>query len=259
MLSLLLIAVLAAPDPGLPAPTPTPPDGLDFPPWADLHVDNCKDKLLAAGLTGRHFRFSKDGRIRTRRLSRRDPPIYCHVPQATVMWSGPTGVQYYGYTYTSCAMALAMTRMEQIAQEEARRVWGRPETDNPIRWISHLGTFNCRTQRFKTRQSEHSFGNGLDLASFMIKGWGEVQVKRHWTAHYKSWEKPSEFLRSLSRRLRDEQVFTNVLDPDYDAGHWNHIHVDLAPTSDGLPSRALERAKAMPDIVAGDPHRPPMP
>jgi hypothetical protein len=181
------------------------------------------------------------------------------VPQATITWAGPTGVQYYGFTYTSCAMALAMTRMEQIAQEEARRVFGRPDDENPIRWIAHLGTFNCRTQRYRATQSEHSFGNGLDLARFSIRGYGEVLVKRHWKPLYKSWEKPSEFLRSLARRLRDEHVFTNVLDPDYDSGHWNHIHLDLAPLDQGEPSEALRRAKSMPNVVAGEARMPPVP
>lgn len=246
-------------DPGEPAPAPALPPDLASAPWDGIEIDQCKEKLLAAGLTARHFRFSKEAGIRTRVAYRGAQPIYCHVPQATVMWAGPTGVQYYGFTFTSCAMALAMTRMERIAQEEARRIFGRPEAENPIRWISHLGTFNCRTQRLRAKQSEHSFGNGLDLASFSIKGYGEVMVKRHWTPHYKSWEKPSEFLRSLARRLREEEVFTNVLDPDSDSGHWNHIHVDLAPLSHGEPSPALHRARTMPTHVAGDLSLPPVP
>lgn len=259
MLSLLLVALLSVPDPGLPAAAPELPEDLAEPYWAELVVDQCKEKLSATGLTGNHYRFSKSNRVHTRRWSRREPPIYCHVPQATVMWRGPTGVRYYGYTFTNCAMALAMTRMEEIAQEEARRIFERPADDNPIRWISHLGTFNCRTQRYRATQSEHSFGNGLDLAIFNIRGYGDVLVKRHWTPHYKSWRKPSEFLRSLARRLREENVFTNVLDPDYDSSHWNHIHVDLAPIDDGEPSAALDRAKSMPSVVAGPERLAPVP
>ncbi len=251
--------LFALPDPGVPAPTPALPPTLTDAPWAALEVDQCRDKLLAAGLTGRHFRFSRKAYIHTRRASFTSDPIYCHVPQGTVMWAGVTGVQYFGFTFTSCAMALAMTRMEKIAQEEARRIFARPEGENPVRWISHLGTFNCRTQRFKAKQSQHSFGNGLDLAGFNIKGYGDVYVKQHWTPHYKSWERPSEFLRALARRLRDEEVFTNVLDPDHDPGHWNHIHVDLAPLSDGQPSPALHRTKTMPTSLAGETHLEPVP
>ena len=259
MLSLIALIILASPKPGEPAPEPPLPDGLETAPWADLVVDQCRDKLIAAGLTARHFRFSKDTRIRVRKAYPGAEPIYCHVPQATVMWAGPTRVQYYGFTVTSCAMALAITRMEHIAQEEARRVFGRPADENPVRALTHLGTFNCRTQRLKAKQSQHSFGNGLDLAGFSVRGYGEVLVQRHWTPHFKSWEKPSEFLHALVRRLREEEVFTNVLDPDWDALHWNHIHVDLAPLARGEPSPALERAKAMPSKVAGDLHMEPVP
>jgi len=259
VLSLLVAMLIAVPDPGVPAPAPAVPPGLEIAPWADLEVDQCKDKLLAAGLTGKQFRFVKEAVVRSRKTGFGPPDIYCHAPQGTVMWGGVTGVQYYGFTFTSCAMALAMTRMERIAQEEARRIFGRPEDENPVRWISHLGTFNCRTQRFKVKQSQHSFGNGLDLAGFSIKGYGDVYVKQHWRPIYKAWERPSEFLHALARRLRDEEVFTNVLDPDHDPSHWNHIHVDLAPTSDGLPSPALTRTKTMAAVVAIDQHLPPVP
>lgn len=260
MLTLILVALLALPDPGVPAFAPPLPAGLEAPPWADLVVDQCKEKLAATGLTGRHFRFSKETPIRARKSWQGEPPIYCHVPQATVLWNGPTGVQYLGFTTMSCAMTLALTRMERIAQEEARRVFGRPDGDNPIRAIAHLGTFNCRTQRFKAKQSQHSFGNGIDLAGFDIKGVGQVWVKYHWKPYYpKAYARQSEFLHALARRLREEEVFTNVLDPDYDPSHWNHIHVDLAPTSDGEPSAALRRAKTMPTPLAGDLHVAPVP
>jgi hypothetical protein len=228
---------------------------MEVAPWEGLEVEECKQKLLATGLTGNHFRFSRSNWVTTKKIRGQDP-IYCHVPQATVLWMGPTGVRYVGYTNTTCAMVLAMTRMEKIAQEEARRIFGHPQEVNPVTWISHMGTYNCRTLRFSHRQSQHSFGNGLDLKGFYVRGFGEILVARHWTPHYKSWERASEFLRSLSQRLRDEEVFTNVLDPDSDPGHWNHIHVDLALTSDGAPSPALHRAKTMPSSLAGDAWHP---
>lgn len=244
-MALPALLMLAAPDPGVPITPVSPPPGLEVAPWDGLEIEACKEKLLATGMTGREFRFSKSTWISTKK-SRGFETIHCHVPQATIIWTGPTGVRYNGYTNTTCAMALAITRMERIAQEEARRIFGHPDTVNPVLWISHIGTYNCRTLRFRTKQSQHSFGNGLDLAGFWVKGFGEILVKRHWNPIYKNWEKPSEFLRALSRRLREEDVFTNVLDPDHDPGHWNHIHVDLAVTRQGAPSPALERVKNMP-------------
>jgi hypothetical protein len=245
MLAALLAIVLTAPDPGVPiSPVPLP-KGLETAPWSALEVPECKARLLTTGLNGRNFRFSRNDWIASRKISRTDT-IYCHVPQHTVTWSGVTGLQYLGFTSTTCAMALAMTRMETILQEEARRIFGHGPDVNPVRWLSHLGTFNCRTLRHKTKQSQHSFGNGLDLAGFWVKGFGEIHVKYHWTARYPSWQRASDFLHAISRRLRDERVFTNVLDPDSDPGHWNHIHVDLAPESSGSPSPALDAVLAMP-------------
>lgn len=85
-------------------------------------------------------------------------------------------------------------------------------------------------------------------------------MKYHWKPYDpKAYARQADFLHALARRLRDEEVFTNVLDPDYDPSHWNHIHVDLAPTSGGEPSPALHRAKTMPTVVAGDLRLAPMP
>jgi hypothetical protein len=255
LLSLFVIASLSAPDPGQPI-TPVPlPKGLDSAPWSALEVPDCKARLLATGLSGKNFRFSKNTWIASRK-PRGQSPFYCHIPQNTVTWSGTTGLQYLGFTSTTCAMALAMTRMEQVLQEEARRIFGHPPEVNPVRWVSHLGTFNCRLMRQKTRQSQHSFGNGLDLAGFWVKGFGEIHVSRHWKPIYPSWQRPSDFLKAVSRRLRDEHIFTNVLDPDSDPGHWNHIHVDLAPESDGAPSPALGATMTMP-TGASEPSPPP--
>jgi len=44
----------------------------------------------------------------------------------------------------------------------------------------------------------------------------------------------AQFLRRLTRRLYDEQVFTVVLTPSYDKHHKNHLHLDgAAYTVDG--------------------------
>jgi len=44
----------------------------------------------------------------------------------------------------------------------------------------------------------------------------------------------ARFLRRLTRRLYDENVFTVVLTPSFDRHHKNHLHLDGAPyTMDG--------------------------
>ena len=263
MIALLSIVILLQapppPDPGTPVAPALPKALVDAPlPWRALVVDQCKAKLTYAGLTGADYRFSKIADVATRPApwGSDAPPLYCHVPQGTVLWVGPTGIHYNGFTHMSCALTLALARFEEVAQDEARRVWQRPDSEMPIRQIAHLGTFNCRRQRLRAKVSQHSLGNALDLQAFEIKGVGVVSVLRDWrprSAKPTPWQlQAADFLQSLSRRLREEEVFTNVLDPDWDAWHRNHIHVDLAPTSHGEPSPALARAQAMPPEAAGD-------
>jgi len=242
--TLIAVALIAAPRPGDPAPRRELPKDLESAPWEELWVDQCKDKLTAAGQT-EHYYFSQRNRLQSRKL-RGHETIYCHVPQASVWTYGPTGVRYYGFSMFNCAMSLAMTRFERIAQEEAHRIF-ETKSETPIKAIRHLGTYNCRRLREKPdKQSQHSFGNAIDLASFYIRGVGTVDIQKHWTARYPYLEPRQEFLRSLVKRLRAEQVFTNVLDPTWDPAHTNHIHVDLAVLADGLPSPALARTLAMP-------------
>lgn len=249
--ALVALALLTAPAPGEPAPRRDLPKGLESAPWEDLWVDQCKEKLTAAGET-EHFYFSRKNRLDERKLYKHDP-IYCHVPQAAVWTRGPTGVRYYGFTMFNCAMSLAMTRFEKIAQEEAHRIF-ETKSEQPITAIRHLGTYNCRRLREKPdKQSQHSFGNAIDLAGFYIRGVGDVDMQKHWTARWPSLQKRQDFLRALVVRLREEQVFTNVLDPTWDSAHDNHLHVDLAVLSDGLPSAALARALGMPATAAGEP------
>lgn len=239
-----LFALLLLAAPGEPAPRHELPAGLESAPWEAFWVDQCKERLTAAGMTS-GFYFNQANRMPSRRVTRTET-IWCHVPQAVIWSEGPTGVRYAGFTMVNCAMALAMARFEVIAQEEARGVFG-DKYEAPITFISHVGTYNCRTLRLKsTRQSQHSFGNGIDITGFYVKGYGHIEIKRHWTARWPALQKGSLFLHNLVARLRAEQVFTNILDPTWDGYHAGHLHIDLAPTSDGLPSVALAKAKASP-------------
>lgn len=250
--TLTLLALLSAPGPGEPAPRRDTPAGLEVAPWDALWVDRCQERLVAAGLEAGAYYFSPHNRLQSRPL-RGYETIYCHTPQAVVWTRGPTGALYYGHTMFNCAMSLAMTRFERIAQEEARRIFDTAR-DNPITIITHMGTYNCRRLRAKPeRQSQHSFGNAIDLAGFYIHGVGEITILRHWNARYSSQRRASEFLHTVMERLRAEQVFTNILDPAWDEAHANHVHMDLAPLSDGLPSAALAVTRALPVTAAWSP------
>ncbi|MFT7579170.1 MAG: hypothetical protein ACI9MR_000832 [Myxococcota bacterium] len=241
MLASLLVSVLILGAPGAPAPTRALPGGLETAPWQPLLVEQCATRLTEAGLP-KTFRFSQKNRVQERKRRGRDT-IFCHVPQASIWQRGPTNIKYYGFTQFNCAMAIAMARFETLIQEEALKIFPKAGA-NPVKAITHMGTYNCRPLRKKpTAQSQHSFGNAIDIKGFWIRGVGEVNVLRHWDAKYPIQKKRSDFLRNLVARLNDEGVFTNILTPEWDASHANHLHIDLAALSDGLPSAALARAK----------------
>jgi hypothetical protein len=244
ILPLLAILALGAPPlespPFRPAPAPpveAPEPGVT-PPWAPLYVADCADRLRALGYTPRHLTFSTWNHVRTlRRFGA--PPLRCHVPQPMTLRRAPGGLPLLGHTWVNCAMAIGIARLEEVLQQVAREAFGRPADSRPVTAVTHLGTYNCRSLRSDARTSQHSFGNGLDLVGFQISGFGFVTVASHWEVRYPSLAPASRFLRTLAARLREDPVFTWVLDPTNGRGHWNHIHVDLSPLRDGAPSPAF--------------------
>ena len=122
-------------------------------------------------------------------------------------------------------MGLALASYEKILQEEAERVF-----HSPVVRIEQIGTYNCRgIVRFKGVVSEHSYANALDMQRFTFKNGKSVSV----LGDFDGGEGPparagGDFLRAISQRAEDEDVFSNVLTPFWDAAHKNHFHLDLA-------------------------------
>lgn len=201
-------------------------------PWVPMVVEGCEAALEEAGVTAyTMFREPPSKVLKAPRRRKADWPelteMKCHVPQAMAYREGPGKIRYTGYVLVNCKTALALARLEEIAQEEAVRIFGKYRT---VRSIRQYGTYNCRRLRdLPWVQSQHSFGNAIDIAGFRIRGYGWVNLKTHWTPKRRSQKKGSEFLRAIAQRLVEEQVFTNVLTPDYNSAHRNHFHLDLEP------------------------------
>jgi len=201
-------------------------------PWVPLVIEGCEAALEEAGIT--EYTMFREPPSKTLKAPRRRKPDWpeltemkCHVPQALAYRTGPGKIRYTGYVLINCRTALAVARLEEIAQEEAVRIFGKYRT---VRSIRQYGTYNCRRLRdLPWVQSQHSFGNAIDIAGFRIRGYGWVNLKSHWTPKHRSQRKGSEFLRAVARRLVEEQVFTNVLTPEYNRAHENHFHLNLEP------------------------------
>jgi hypothetical protein len=111
-----------------------------------------------------------------------------------------------------------------VVQEEAARVF-----HTSVARVEQLGTYNCRgIVRFKGVISEHSFANAIDVAKFTLRNGKVVSVLGDFDLHEGPAARPAgDFLRAISERAQDEDVFSNVLTPFWDAAHKNHFHLDL--------------------------------
>ncbi|HEY6475457.1 MAG TPA: extensin family protein [Polyangia bacterium] len=162
------------------------------------------------------------------RPEKRPGGIVCEAPEGISIRRGSGGIRYQPAARVNCAFGLRLAKFESIVQEEAKRILG-----SPVRAIVHLGTYNCRKMAaYPDLVSEHSFANAIDVAVFVLANGRHVVVESDWVPPAQPARSPAAtFLRRLTRRLFDEQVFTVVLTPSYDRHHRNHLHLDGASYS----------------------------
>lgn len=196
-------------------------------PWHAHAVANCPALLAASGVS--EYRsvqpepeFSPDGRS------------MCFVPQAVHYQRGPEGLRYSTYMLLNCRMAAAVARFETVAADVVRKVYG-PRAH--LKTVLMLGAYQCRTLREKRNvMSQHSFGGAIDVRGFVIDGVGQLDVDADWTpGRSERSQKAARFFRALVAELKERRVFENLLTPDHDADHGNHLHFDLDPLHADLP------------------------
>lgn len=151
----------------------------------------------------------------------------CGAEQVVVYKGSPANIRYEPAPVVTCTMALALARFDAIAQEEAKRVFGKP-----IVRVRQLGTYACREMaNYPGWVSEHSYANAIDIEAFVFKDGSEVSVLRHFEkvgAAESPKKKQGQMLLAIARRAYDENVFSTVLTPYFDALHRNHFHLDLS-------------------------------
>ena len=191
-------------------------------PWAPPAPDGCRETLRGAGLKWIPWP------LRPQKLS---TGVVCEAPEGISISRGASGMRYQPAARVNCAFGLRLSKFETIVQEEAQRILG-----SRVRAIVQLGTYNCRRMAaYPDLTSEHSFANAIDVSVFVLRNGRRVVVEHDWVPASKPATTPAAtFLRKLTRRLYDEQIFTVVLTPSYDKHHRNHLHLDGAPyTVDG--------------------------
>ncbi|HEY8041754.1 MAG TPA: extensin family protein [Polyangiaceae bacterium] len=180
-------------------------------------LPDCEEELAHAGVT---FRASTLP-VHTEHKGK----IVCGAPQVVVYRQGPGKIAYDPPPLLTCSMALALASFERILQEEAVRL-----LRSPVVQIQQLGTYNCREMAaYPGWVSEHAYANAIDLARFTLKNGTAIRVMGDFdVAEGEPKRTAGVFLREVSRRAYDEDVFSTVLTPFFDAHHRDHFHLDLA-------------------------------
>lgn len=177
----------------------------------------CEAELAKAGV-----------RYRTASLpvhTERRGKLVCGAPQVVTYVRGPGDIAYEPTPLLTCGMALALASFERILQEEAARTF-----HSPVARIEQLGTYSCREiAAYPGWVSEHSYANAIDLSRFTLRNGTTIDVQRDFDKGDGPPARPAgAFLRAISQRGNDEDVFSHVLTPFFNAAHRNHFHLDLS-------------------------------
>jgi len=176
---------------------------------ADLEDGQCTALLTQAG-------------VRYKTLPARGDGARCGYDQAVRFAPGGSlAVRYRPAELgTRCPVAAALALWEwHVVQPAAQRRFGRA-----VASIDHFGSYSCRRLygRGGGAWSEHAGANAVDIAGFTLEGGRRISVARDWDRGGPE----AAFL----REVRDGacRLFSTVLSPDYNAAHYNHLHLDQA-------------------------------
>ena len=188
----------------------TPPDLREKPTWLtstklkvlDFDARSCSTALGQTGLNASL-------------LPPTDPARTCHL-QDTVMMSR-LSTAHLKPEQTRCNIEARLYMWERnVVQPAARRIFGKP-----VREITHLGSYNCRTIHNSSHMSEHATSNAFDVSGVVLADGRSISVKRNWN----SGGAEGTFLHEIRSGLC--QYFNLTLSPDYNADHADHFHVDM--------------------------------
>jgi hypothetical protein len=118
----------------------------------------------------------------------------------------------------ACNFVLKFDEFERdVIRPLAKRTFGRD-----LKTIVHFGAYSCRPTH-AGRESEHAHGLAMDIAGFELTNGAMISVKQEWTKRGKG----RDFLHAVATQAC--RYFNEVLDPDSDRDHVDHIHLDLGP------------------------------
>lgn len=93
--------------------------------------------------------------------------------------------------------------------------------------VETFGTYSCRgivggSAAAAGRVSEHGLGNAVDVSAFVLADGRRITVEH-------GWRSPDPRVRDFMAAIHRSACrrFSTVLSPDYNAAHYNHLHLDM--------------------------------
>lgn len=147
-------------------------------------------------------------------------PIYLRSPLhgVSVRLAGDPAPRHFR---TSCQLALQLDELAGILAAEG------------IVEVVHAGSHNCRLVAGSTVLSPHASALAFDLVQLKTRSGELLSVLGDWDGPSEA----SRWLHWLTEELYDRRVFNVIITPDHDAGHRDHLHLDLTPGAHFLSRR----------------------
>ncbi|PZU58479.1 MAG: extensin [Brevundimonas sp.] len=172
------------------------------------------------------MRLLREAGVQVERAPDRDDGGFCQVRGAVRIVGGATPLAPAGVVM-QCPLALRYVLWDrQVLQPAARDVLG-----SPVARVENFGTYSCRRIYGSTdtgdRPSEHARANALDVAAVTLADGRRVSVKADWAGQGPAGAEGGRFLKRVGQG--GCRLFSNVLTPEYNAAHADHLHLDAAP------------------------------
>jgi len=214
--SLLLPALLSGcmfGDGGGPAPAPAPIRPSNVGPVAIADPKPRETQQCFTELTREEVRFNA--------LPDRDYGGGCVVTGAVQLLD--IGVPVSGLKSMRCPLARTFTAwVRHAVAPAAHQILG-----SDLVKIESLGTYSCRGvigrgAEGALKMSEHGLANAVDVAGFILADGRRITIETGWHS-----DDPAvrEFLQTIHGSACKR--FETVLSPDYNAAHYNHLHLDM--------------------------------
>jgi len=146
---------------------------------------------------------------------------------------GPLGgVTYHSYDKKpldiDCSLAVSLAAA------------GRYLTSHGIDSATYSSAYQIRNIRGTHRRSQHSYGLAIDVHTWSGEAIGALSVREDYEQGLgdeidcigQPMTQAGAVLRAVSCQLERSGLFRMILNPDYDAGHYNHFHIEARPWRD---------------------------